>query len=74
MNYALVLNNAIIKYYPEEVLPRINLGLCLIDIGQYDDAGNELKIALLHEPNNLDVISNLIGFKHSLKDYSYLNV
>ncbi|MEM6377587.1 MAG: hypothetical protein AAF705_05195 [Bacteroidota bacterium] len=59
----------IIEMRPQEVSPRLNQALCLIDIGEFLKARSTLNIALQLEPQNLEVIHNLIFVEIQIHDF-----
>jgi serine/threonine protein kinase/Tfp pilus assembly protein PilF len=50
-----------INVYPDDYRPHQNLGMNYFDMGQYDKAVDEAKMALHLEPNNVNAFTSLMG-------------
>lgn len=68
-NKAVEIFDLIIRTFPNKIEPRIRLALTLIQIGKYIKARKVLEAALLVEPNNLDIINNLMFVEEDLHNF-----
>lgn len=59
----------IINHYPENIHSKINISICLMDIGEFLEAKEHLGIAKEIDPENLDVICNLIFIEEQIHTF-----
>ena len=59
----------IIQLYPEDVLAKFALGVLLASLGQFEEAEHHFQAALVLDPENLEVIQELIGIEIDFNNY-----